>query len=193
MEAESVEGRPPFCRWITNSSRSGGWELRSESTGRVKVEFLGTEMIGRTTFPPTPQSWMVSPSSSSWLAALLLLQAARVAAQLNLPTQPFLPPSPDFGATPSTGTSLPNPHWSTLLGNGLFFYEAQRSGRLPSTNRVSWRNDSCTNDGQDVNSDLSGGYYDAGSAYQPFRSNTQPHSLQISSRLHSRSYVFGQL
>lgn len=60
---------------------------------------------------------------------------------------------------------MPNPHWLTLLGNGLFFYEAQRSGRLPVTNRVSWRNDSCTNDGQDVNLDLSGGYYDAGSAY----------------------------
>jgi len=107
---------------------------------------------------------MLSQSSASLsLAALLLLRAAGVVAQLALPSQPFLPPSPDFGATPSTGSSLPNPHWSTLLGNGLFFYEAQRSGRLPTTNRVSWRNDSCINDGQDVNLDLSGGYYDAGS------------------------------
>ena len=120
---------------------------------------------------------MVFPSLSSSLFKILLsLQAARVAAQIALPTQPFLPPSPDFGATPSDGSSLPNPHWSTLLGNGLFFYEAQRSGRLPDTNRVSWRNDSCTNDGQDVHLDLSGGYYDAGSAYRSFRPNNQPHS-----------------
>ena len=112
---------------------------------------------------------MVLPSSSLSLAALLLLQAARVATQVPLPTKPWLPPSPDFGAVPSTGNSIPNPHWSTLLGNGLFFYEAQRSGRLPNTNRVSWRNDSCINDGQDVNLDLTGGYYDAGSAYQPSR------------------------
>ncbi|TFY80816.1 hypothetical protein EWM64_g3196 [Hericium alpestre] len=56
----------------------------------------------------------------------------------------------------------PNPQWSTLLGNLLYFYEAQRSGRLPSTKRVSWRNDSAVNDGRDVNLDLSGGYYDAG-------------------------------
>ena len=113
---------------------------------------------------------MVPPSSSLSLAALLLLQAARVATQVPLPTKPWLPPSPDFGAVPSTGNSIPNPHWSTLLGNGLFFYEAQRSGRLPNTNRVSWRNDSCTNDGQDVNLDLTGGYYDAGSAYKPLPS-----------------------
>jgi hypothetical protein len=111
---------------------------------------------------------MTKPPSSSLssLTTLLLLHAARVAAQLSSSHQPFLPPSPDFGATPSTGSSLPNPHWSTLLGNSLFFYEAQRSGRLPDTNRVSWRNDSCINDGQDVNLDLSGGYYDAGSTYQ---------------------------
>ena len=39
---------------------------------------------------------------------------------------------------------------------------------MPSANRVSWRNDSCINDGQDVNLDLSGGYYDAGSEHRIF-------------------------
>ncbi|KZV77202.1 glycoside hydrolase family 9 protein, partial [Peniophora sp. CONT] len=51
----------------------------------------------------------------------------------------------------------PNPQWSNLLGDLLYFYEAQRSGTLPSTNRVSWRNSSAIQDG-----DLAGGYYDAG-------------------------------
>lgn len=131
-------------------------------------------------------------SSSSCFKLLLSLQAVRVAAQLTLPTQPFLPPALDYGATPSNGSSLPNPHWLTLLGNGLFFYEAQRSGRLPSTNRVSWRNDSCINDGQDVDVDLGGGYYDAGSAYKSFRPDIKPHALQISSRPQSPWYVFCQ-
>ena len=126
---------------------------------------------------PTPHSGMVFPSfSSSFFKILLSLQAVRVAAQIPLPTEPFLPPSPDFGATPSRGSPSPNPHWSTLLGNGLFFYEAQRSGRLPETNRVSWRNDSCINDGQDADLDLSGGYYDAGSAYRSSWPNNQPHT-----------------
>ena len=43
--------------------------------------------------------------------------------------------------------------------SGLF-YEAQRSGKLPDTNRVPWRKDSALNDvGQD-GEDLTGGYYD---------------------------------
>jgi endoglucanase len=44
----------------------------------------------------------------------------------------------------------------------MFFYEAQRSGKLPPNNRVSWRGDSALNDGADNGVDLSGGWYDAG-------------------------------
>jgi hypothetical protein len=93
---------------------------------------------------------------------LLLCWLHVVRAQLSLPSPPFLPPSAASGAQPSTQGSIPNLQWSTLLGNLLYFYEAQRSGRLPTTNRVSWRNDSALNDGSDVGLDLSGGYYDAG-------------------------------
>ncbi|KAI6130517.1 glycoside hydrolase family 9 protein [Pisolithus croceorrhizus] len=72
-----------------------------------------------------------------------------------------MPQNASLGAIPSTG-GVPNPQWSSLLGNLLFFYEAQRSGKLPSTNRVKWRNDSALTDGEDVKLDLTGGYYDAG-------------------------------
>lgn len=137
---------------------------------RVTCHLTEHKGSARQTFPAQPQ--MVSPLSSLSLAALVFLQAARVVAQLPLPSSQWLPPTADFGAIPSSGNSTPNPHWSTILGEGLYFYEAQRSGRLPDTNRVSWRNDSCINDGQDVNLDLSGGYYDAGSAYQFFLPRT---------------------
>ncbi|KAK0468435.1 9 glycosyl hydrolase [Desarmillaria tabescens] len=80
--------------------------------------------------------------------------------QLSLPNPPFIPPSASNGTVSSSGT--PNPQWSTLLGNLIYFYEAQRSGRLPSDNRVGWRNNSALEDGSDVNLDLTGGYYDAG-------------------------------
>ena len=40
--------------------------------------------------------------------------------------------------------------------------EAQRSGSLPSTQRVNWRSDSAQNDGSDNDVDLEGGWYDAG-------------------------------
>ena len=44
----------------------------------------------------------------------------------------------------------------------LLFYECQRSGALPETNRIYWRHDSMLDAGADVGLDLTGGYYDAG-------------------------------
>ncbi|KAK3581337.1 hypothetical protein CHS0354_016180 [Potamilus streckersoni] len=42
------------------------------------------------------------------------------------------------------------------------FYEAQRSGKLPSNNRIQWRSDSALNDRGNNGEDLTGGWYDAG-------------------------------
>jgi endoglucanase len=78
-------------------------------------------------------------------------------AQLPLPKPPFLPPDASVGAQPSSGS--PNPQWITLLGNMLYFYEAQRSGNLPSNNRVTWRNSSALNDGKDAGVDLTGAFF----------------------------------
>ncbi|KAF9247152.1 glycoside hydrolase family 9 protein [Melanogaster broomeanus] len=93
---------------------------------------------------------------------LLLLVSGYAVAQIPLPQPPFMPQGASAGAVASSGGSVPNPQWSSLLGNLLYFYEAQRSGKLPATNRVTWRNDSALSDGQDVKLDLTGGYYDAG-------------------------------
>ena len=118
---------------------------------------------------------------------LLALWAHSVLAQLPLPSLPSLPPPATSGAVPSTQNNIPNSQWSTLLGTVLYFYEAQRSGRLPSTKRVSWRNDSAVNDGSDVGLDLSGGYYDAGGVSSWFAmtpvlfSKTRLHQVHISS------------
>ena len=51
-------------------------------------------------------------------------------------------------------------NYSEVIRLSLLFYEAQRSGKLPENQRVTWRKDSAENDGQDVGLDLSGGYYD---------------------------------
>ncbi|KAK9701238.1 hypothetical protein K7432_011803 [Basidiobolus ranarum] len=75
----------------------------------------------------------------------------------------------------NTGASFP-PLLSKYLINGtieyatyarnlelsIWFYEAQRSGKLPSNNRVPWRKSSHLDDGKPLGVDLSGGYYDAG-------------------------------
>ncbi|OVA09799.1 Glycoside hydrolase [Macleaya cordata] len=52
--------------------------------------------------------------------------------------------------------------YGTALTKSLLYYEAQRSGKLPSNQRVQWRADSGLNDGSDAGIDLVGGYYDAG-------------------------------
>jgi endoglucanase len=96
------------------------------------------------------------------MLALLLLLAQGGAAQL-VPSDPYSPPPPTAGTSPSNST--PNAQWSAVLGNALWFYDAQRSGRLDAgayPNRVGYREDSAVDDGEVVGLDLSGGWYDAG-------------------------------
>ncbi|ODM95820.1 Endoglucanase E-4 [Orchesella cincta] len=52
-------------------------------------------------------------------------------------------------------------HYDEVIAISLEFYEAQRSGKLPSNNRIWWRGDSFLDDGQLNGVDLSGGYTDA--------------------------------
>ncbi|XP_076048787.1 uncharacterized protein LOC143029762 [Oratosquilla oratoria] len=64
-----------------------------------------------------------------------------------------------------TCTNLPY-DYDVVLHKSLLFYEAQRSGELPDTQRVTWRRDSALDDAEDDDTkehiDLKGGYYDAG-------------------------------
>ena len=58
--------------------------------------------------------------------------------------------------------SLKSQDYGRHLELSLLFYECQRSGPLPKTNRIYWRHDSMVDAGKDVGIDLTGGYYDAG-------------------------------
>ncbi|MPC16854.1 Endoglucanase A [Portunus trituberculatus] len=72
--------------------------------------------------------------------------------------------------TPATTTSCTSDEtdydYDEVLHKSLLFYEAQRSGFLPASQRVTWRRDSATDDAIDPDTnqrvDLEGGYYDAG-------------------------------
>ncbi|KAL1324809.1 hypothetical protein HN51_034953 [Arachis hypogaea] len=61
--------------------------------------------------------------------------------------------------------------YGDALSKSILFFEAQRSGKLPPTQRVTWRKDSAVHDGDQFQEgvshlyrklDLVGGYYDAG-------------------------------
>ncbi|XP_068216077.1 endoglucanase E-4-like [Palaemon carinicauda] len=69
------------------------------------------------------------------------------------------------GSTPNElckSTGMGPYDYSQALCMSYLFYEAQRSGPLPSNQRVTWRKDSALGDGSDVGLNLQGGYYDAG-------------------------------
>ncbi|XP_039259767.2 uncharacterized protein LOC120336210 [Styela clava] len=104
------------------------------------------------------------------------------------PTTTTLPPTtrlPWFGwktdpinilTTPTVSSTLPPTTRSTpppitknfrhnlreVIKKSLLFFEAQRSGNLPITNRISWRSHSALRDGSDNGVDLTGGYYTGG-------------------------------
>ncbi|KAK6129947.1 hypothetical protein DH2020_036341 [Rehmannia glutinosa] len=52
--------------------------------------------------------------------------------------------------------------YGQALTKSILFFEAQRSGYLPSNQRVQWRGNSGLSDGKISGVDLVGGYYDAG-------------------------------
>lgn len=53
-----------------------------------------------------------------------------------------------------------SPDYEEALKLSLQFLEAQRSGKLPNSNRIKWRGDSALNDRGNKGEDLTGGYYD---------------------------------
>ncbi|CAN8312981.1 unnamed protein product [Cochlearia groenlandica] len=55
-----------------------------------------------------------------------------------------------------------SPNYREALSKSLIFFQGQRSGRLPSDQKILWRFSSGLSDGSSAHVDLTGGYYDAG-------------------------------
>lgn len=59
--------------------------------------------------------------------------------------------------------SRPSGHdYQDALSKSILFFEGQRSGYLPQDQRMTWRSNSGLSDGYTYNTNLVGGYYDAG-------------------------------
>uniref|UniRef100_J3M3N4 Endoglucanase n=1 Tax=Oryza brachyantha TaxID=4533 RepID=J3M3N4_ORYBR len=70
-----------------------------------------------------------------------------------------------IGLVVSTSCMVRGAHghdYRAALAMSLLYFEGQRSGRLPPSQRVQWRGDSALGDGGDHRVDLTGGYYDSG-------------------------------
>jgi Glycosyl hydrolase family 9 len=107
---------------------------------------------------------MAMRSAALIAAGSLLLVPLASAAGITLTPTPYrwkMPYKPDYSAM--------DYDFGEALGLSMLFYEAQRSGKISDMpdggNRVTWRGDQLLRDGQDVGIDLTGGYYEAGSAH----------------------------
>lgn len=56
-------------------------------------------------------------------------------------------------------------NYNEALTKSLIFLEAQRSGKLPSNNRLPWRGDSALDDGKEANVPLPGPFFQSSSIY----------------------------
>lgn len=55
-----------------------------------------------------------------------------------------------------------NQNYKDALAKSILFFQGQRSGRLPASQKLGWRSSSGLNDGSQQHVNLVGGYYDAG-------------------------------
>ncbi|KAH9602173.1 hypothetical protein KSS87_018440 [Heliosperma pusillum] len=67
-----------------------------------------------------------------------------------------------FFSSSSSSSFIDAHNYYDALRKSILFFEGQRSGLLPSNQRLRWRRDSALHDGASVGRDLTGGYYDAG-------------------------------
>ena len=116
-----------------------------------------------TTKPTTHTTSTASPSSSSQPTTHQTTMSPPTTAQRETTTsKPTTNPATNKPTT-STATTSPSLYdYNKVLHASILFYEAQRSGKLPATNRIPWRGDSALSDRGDNGEDLTGGWYDAG-------------------------------
>ena len=78
------------------------------------------------------------------------------------PARPAQTDATNFTASTDDELSIFGYDLNELIHKSILFYEAQRAGKLPETNRIPWRGDSVLRDGCDIGVDLSRGWFDAG-------------------------------
>jgi hypothetical protein len=130
-------------------------------------EQAGDDTAATSATPTPPQS--PSQQTSSPPTSLPLPYTAPPSAPPSAPqhsdasTNPAAPPPPQ--------SSFQEPNYTAALSIAITFLDVQQSGTLPSWNRVrkavgGFRDNAHTYDGQSLNADLSGGYYDGAHSYK---------------------------
>ena len=146
-------------------------KLSTPSTQTIKVNYAtanGTAVAG-SDYTATSNTLTFAPGQTSQTISVPVIGDTITEANETFTVNLSTPTNATISDAQGVATILDNDspqqgafNYGEALQKSILFYEAQRSGKLPATNRVSWRGDSALNDGADVGRDLTGGYYDAG-------------------------------
>ncbi|KAL1222532.1 Endoglucanase 21 [Cardamine amara subsp. amara] len=134
--------RAPLPRPLDETQQS--WLLGPPVKKKKKYVDLGCILVSRKIFLWTLGTILLTASLAGFITVIVK----------TVPHHKHKPPQPD--------------NYTLALHKALMFFNAQRSGKLPKSNNVTWRRDSCLQDGKgdqgQCYKDLVGGYYDAGDA-----------------------------
>ncbi len=146
-------------------------KLSTPSTQTIKVNYAtanGTAVAG-SDYTATSNTLTFAPGQTSQTISVPVIGDTITEANETFTVNLSTPTNATIADAQGVATILNNDspqqgafNYGEALQKSILFYEAQRSGDLPTSNRVTWRGDSALNDGADVGRDLSGGYYDAG-------------------------------
>ncbi|CAI7745750.1 unnamed protein product [Closterium sp. NIES-54] len=96
------------------------------------------------------------------LLVVLLLAVALPFSSIPQRSWAAKPPDPAAVAAPVEAAAAARLNYSEALEKCIFFFQLQRSGRLPRSQLPTWRGDSGLTDGKAEGVDLTRGYYDSG-------------------------------
>eukprot|EP00271_Cylindrocystis_brebissonii_P021116 TRINITY_DN7385_c0_g1_i1.p1 TRINITY_DN7385_c0_g1~~TRINITY_DN7385_c0_g1_i1.p1 ORF type:complete len:610 (-),score=113.66 TRINITY_DN7385_c0_g1_i1:766-2595(-) len=96
---------------------------------------------------------MICSAALLGASVFLGIKLAQQAGKDAPPPAPLPQPPPDYTVNVTSDIQM-----------ALLFLQAQKSGALPANFSITYRNDSGLMDGQDMNRNLSGGFYDGGGA-----------------------------
>lgn len=116
---------------------------------------------------PTNASTTTLPATTATNASATAPAAAPVPAAVLPGVPPLLPAFVRHALNHSIDQQAMDYRFGDMLGDTFVFYEAQHSGNISDIeggNRHGWRGPQMLNDGSDVDIDLTGGLYEAGSA-----------------------------
>lgn len=140
--------------------------LSSPSSLITKVNFTTAEKTAKAVRDYTPTFGILtfSPNQTSKTISVSVIGDKINEASEIFEVKLTVPGNATLANSVGIGTIIDddNLNYGEALQKSFLFYEAQRSGTLPSNNRIEWRGNSALSDGADVGKNLTGGYYDAG-------------------------------